>query len=110
MKLSIALITSLLALVRADATVLSRPKTADTIPNQYIVVYKPTADLAQRSKHQGDVHAQAKGKNKAGVHQIFDLQSVGAGNGTKGFTGYAVEMDPADLDTITKSPQASCGK
>ncbi len=45
MKLSIALITSILALVRADAIVLSRPKTAEVIPNQYIVVYKPTAEV-----------------------------------------------------------------
>ncbi|KAH7305689.1 peptidase S8/S53 domain-containing protein [Rhexocercosporidium sp. MPI-PUGE-AT-0058] len=104
MKLSIALVTTLLALVQADATVLSRPKTAEVIPNQYIVVYKSSADAAQRTKHQGDVNAKAKGKNKAGVHQVFDIPATGSGNATKGFTGYAVEIDPADLDTIIKSP------
>jgi hypothetical protein len=106
MRLSICIVTALLALVAADAAVHDRKDNPDVLANCYIVVYKPDVDQSQRNKHEGDVDQKAKARNKKGIHQVYNLPSVEP-NGANHFAGYAVEIDDLDLPAITGSPLVS---
>jgi hypothetical protein len=107
MRFSLSFIFGLLALVAADATLHNREDNQDVIANHYIVVYKPDADLSQRGKHESDINLKAKGRNKKGIHQVYDVPSVGVKRSTSLFAGYAVEIDDSDLPAIISSPLVS---
>jgi len=63
------------------------------IKDKYIVTYKKDCDPAKKKKHQEEVNKKAKKYNKQGVIYSIDL----------GNTGYVAEIDPRDIDTLTKS-------
>ena len=88
-------LTSLVALVFADAPIVNGDAKAGVVPDQYIVVYKNDGKLTagNRKKHEEEVNKLAKSKRRAGISQAFDLT---------GMRGYAVEIAFEDLPVITK--------
>ncbi|KAH7323047.1 peptidase S8/S53 domain-containing protein [Stachybotrys elegans] len=97
MKFSATLcsLTGLVALALAGAPIKNDGVSADiTIPESYIVAYKPGVDAAKRKQHEDAITKKAKKSKKNGVVETISIDK---------FQGYVVKISSAELKDIINS-------
>ncbi|KAK4185640.1 peptidase S8/S53 domain-containing protein [Podospora australis] len=88
-------LAGLLGLALAAVPIANDGISADVVvPDKFIIKYKTNVDAARKKKHQNDLTAKAKKKNKKGVTDTIDIA---------GLSGYIAELSPSELNDIKNS-------
>jgi len=93
MKVTLLALATFVSLTLAKAPI-RNPDAQDVVADSYVVVYKASTNLSERTTHESRVNTKARRRSKRGVGQKYNA----------GFNGYQVDIAAADLDDLRNDP------